>query len=102
MLTMKPMRSPLMVTALLAAVLPILPTQANAQTTRLTFEGPLNFLRVHEVGTGFGPPNNMLNAEVIFSVTTQPNRFFGFQLRNDENALAHQAILDVLRDAFLN
>jgi hypothetical protein len=98
---MKMIRNTLPVVVLLAAVMIATP-QADAQTVRTTFEGPLNFLRVGEVGDSFGPPSDELNAEVIFSVATHPTRFFGFQLRNDRNALAHQAMLEVLRDAFLN
>jgi hypothetical protein len=98
---MKTIRNTLSIVALLAAVMIATP-QANAQTERRTFQGPLNFLRVHDVGSGFGAPGDVLNAEVIFSVATEPNRFFGFQLRNDQNALAHQAMLEVLRDAFFN
>jgi hypothetical protein len=99
---MKMIRNTLSVVALLAVMMMIATPQANAQTGRFTFEGRLNFLRVHEVGTGFGSRRDFLNAEVIFSVETEPNQFFGFQLRNDENALAHQAMLEVLRDAFFN
>jgi hypothetical protein len=99
---MKTIKNTLMALALVAAMLPMMIPQANAQTTRLTFEGSLNFLRVHEVGSGFGPPSDTLNAEVIFSIAQVPDQFFGFQLRNDQNSLAHQAMLDVLRDAFLN
>ncbi|MDJ0800167.1 MAG: hypothetical protein QNJ51_25735 [Calothrix sp. MO_167.B12] len=33
-------------------------------------------------------------------LNTQPRKAFGFKLRQDSNALVHQGMLDVLRDAF--
>jgi len=99
---MRKIKDTLLIIALLAAVgIPSLPAKAQAEII-ITFQGQVNFLRVHDVGTGFGPPNDMLDAEVIFSVSSTPNQFFGFQLRNNENGAAHQAMFDLLRDAFLN
>jgi hypothetical protein len=57
-------------------------------------------LRVHDVGTGFGPPTDFIDVEVVIALDTQPSRFFGFQLRNDARLPARQAMLDLLRDAF--
>ncbi|MET0752858.1 MAG: hypothetical protein ABWZ66_05775 [Pyrinomonadaceae bacterium] len=67
--------------------------QVNAQ-------GKLTMLRVHDVGTGFGPPSDFLNAEVIIMLDTQPGRSFGFQLRNDAQLPARQGMLDLLQLAF--
>lgn len=61
--------------------------------------GKLTFLRVHDVGTKFGPPTDQIDAEVIMKLTTQPDRAMGFQLRNDGNRPARQGMLDLLRDA---
>ena len=66
----------------------------------LVAEGLITFLRVHDVGTGFGPPFDSLDAEVIVKVDTQPLRAFGFQLRNDGSEAARRGMLDLLRDAF--
>ncbi|HEU0021800.1 MAG TPA: hypothetical protein VFR55_09040 [Dehalococcoidia bacterium] len=63
--------------------------------------GKLSFLRVHDVGTGFGPPTDFLNVEVVVQLAGQPGSF-GFQLRNDTNRAARQGMLDLLRDAFNN
>jgi hypothetical protein len=67
--------------------------------------GKVTMLRVHEVGTAFGPPSDRIDVEVVFWLNRavgEPGLSFGFQLRNDDNGLAHQGMLDVLRDAFSN
>jgi hypothetical protein len=62
--------------------------------------GKLKLLRVHDVGTKYGPPADQIDVEVVFSLTTAPDKAFGFKLRNDTQRLAHQGMLDLLRDAF--
>jgi|GEM_PF-6661918 len=61
--------------------------------------GKLAFLRVHDVGTGFGPPSDFIDVEVVCGIK-QVIGGFGFKLRNDTNALAHTGMLNLLRDAF--
>jgi hypothetical protein len=68
-------------------------TLANAQ-------GRITFLRVHDVGTGFGPPTDFIDVEVVIVLDTLPGRGFGFQLRADNNESAAHGMLDLLRDAF--
>jgi hypothetical protein len=68
----------------------------------LQSNGKLTFLRVHDVGTKFGPPSDQIDVEVVMKLTTEPTRAMGFTLRNDTNRLAHQGMLDLLRDAFSN
>jgi hypothetical protein len=63
-------------------------------------DGKVTLLRVHDVGTKFGPPNDQLDVEVIVQLNTEPGQAFGFQLRNDTNSLARQGMLNLLRDAF--
>lgn len=63
-------------------------------------EGKINFLRVHEVGSGWGPATDQLDAEVIFRVTGGASDFaYGFQLRNDSNGPAHEAMFSLLKEA---
>jgi hypothetical protein len=62
--------------------------------------GKLTFLRVHDVGTGFGPPNDFIDVEVVCKLDTKPTFAFGFQLRNDNQRPARAGMLDLLRDAF--
>jgi len=62
--------------------------------------GKLTFLRAHDVGSGFGPPSDFIDVEVVLKLNTFPDRAMGFQLRNDANRPARQGMLDLLRDAF--
>jgi hypothetical protein len=62
--------------------------------------GHVTFLRVHDVGTGFGPPTDFIDVEVVVKLDSKPNNAFGFQLRNDNNRPARAGMLDLLRDAF--
>lgn len=63
-------------------------------------KGKLTFLRVHDLGTKFGPASDQIDVEVVMKLDTQPDRAMGFQLREDRNRPARQGMLDVLRDAF--
>lgn len=66
----------------------------------LSASGKVTFLRAHDVGTGFGPPNDFLDAEVIVQLDSQPGKSFGFQLRADEEEYARSGMLSLLRSAF--
>jgi hypothetical protein len=66
----------------------------------LTLSGQLSLLRVHERGSGYGPPSDFIDVEVVVQFTGRPADAFGFQLRNDANLPARQGMLDLLRDAF--
>jgi len=62
--------------------------------------GRIQFLRVNDVGTGYGPPNDFIDAEVIFQLDTQPEKAFGLQLRTDANRLVNRGKLNLLRLAY--
>ena len=64
--------------------------------------GKVTFLQVREVVGTFGPPNDLIEAEVIIRIHSHPDRAMGFQLQDDRNRAAHQGMLDLLRDAFNN
>jgi hypothetical protein len=64
--------------------------------------GKLTFLRAHDVGTGWGPPNDQLDVEVVFMLDSVPQGAFGFQLRNDANEPVREAMVGLLRDAYVN
>ena len=83
--------------ALLAAPV-FLAAPAKAEIRQST--GKVTFLRVHDVGTKYGPPADQLDVEVVIKLSTEPRSAFGFRLRNDANLAAHQGMLDLLRDAF--
>ncbi len=65
-------------------------------------EGQITFLRVNEVGDSYGPAGDAIQVEAIIQLDTLPGMAFGFELRNDKQRPAHQGMLDVLRDAFVN
>ena len=64
--------------------------------------GTLTLLRVHDVGTGYGPPNDFIDVEVVAQLDTRPEGAFGFQLRTDSNQPVREGMLNLLRDAFNN
>lgn len=64
--------------------------------------GKIVFLRAHDLGTGFGPPNDALDVEAVFILNAIGDGAFGFQLRNDDKLPARQAMFTLLRDAFVN
>jgi hypothetical protein len=63
-------------------------------------QGKLVFLRVHDVGTGWGPPHDFIDVECVMILGNDPSKAYGFQLRNDINSNARKGMLDLLRDAF--
>jgi len=65
-------------------------------------QGKLTFLRAHDVGTGFGPPTDFLDVEVVFILDSAPQNAFGFQLRTDANEPVREAMVGLLRDAYVN
>ena len=88
-------RSAIVIIALFMMV--VFTITASAQVNA---RGKLTVLRVHDVGTGFGPPTDFIDVEVVIGLDSQPGKFFGFQLRNDAKLPARQGMLDLLRDAF--
>jgi hypothetical protein len=65
-------------------------------------QGKLTFLRAHDVGTGWGPPNDQLDVGVVFILDSVPQDAFGFQLRTDANEPVREAMVGLLRDAYVN
>lgn len=64
--------------------------------------GKIVFLRAHDLGTGYGPPNDELDVEAVFILNAIGDGAYGFQLRNDEKLPARQAMFSLLRDALVN
>jgi|SRR5271166_1482627 len=62
--------------------------------------GKIIFLRAHDLGTGYGPPNDFLDVEAVFILNSLGDGAYGFQLRNDGNLPARQAMFSLLREAF--
>lgn len=66
----------------------------------LAAEGRITLLRVHDVGTKYGPPSDELDVEVVVWLDNFPPRAFGFKLRSTPDEKTHKAMLDQLRDTF--
>jgi hypothetical protein len=64
--------------------------------------GKIVFLRAHDLGTKYGPPTDQLDVETVFILDAIGDGAYGFQLRNDDNLPARQAMFSLLRDAFMN
>jgi hypothetical protein len=64
--------------------------------------GKIVFLRAHDLGTAYGPPNDQLDVEAVFILNAIGDGAYGFQLRNDDKLPARQAMFSLLRDAFVN
>src|SRR5215475_9230938 len=94
---MRRMRAIAGLAALIAA---LVTTPVNAD--RVQSSGKITFLRVHDVETGFGPPSDFIDVEVVIQLNNTSSESFGFQLRNDANRATRQGMLDLLRDAFNN
>jgi hypothetical protein len=62
--------------------------------------GKISYLRAHENGTGWGPSNDYLDAEVIVRLENDGSRAYGFQLRRNDDLPAAQAMFALLQDAF--
>jgi hypothetical protein len=67
---------------------------------RLSATGTPVLLRVHERGSGYGPPSDRLDVEVIVQIDREPGRSFGFSLRDDVTQPAHRGMFGRLRHAF--
>lgn len=65
----------------------------------LNATGRVTLLRAHDVGTGFGPPDDRIDVEGVLQVDTQPGMSFGLTLRTGADSADHAAMFDLLRDA---
>lgn len=62
--------------------------------------GKIAFLRVHDLGTGYGPPDDYLDAEMIVRLETTPDLALGLQLRQGSLRADHEAMGSLLREAW--
>lgn len=62
--------------------------------------GVITLLRVHDEETGFGPPDDQLDADVIVMLDSEPEKAFGFKLRTGDDLADAGGKLHALRDAF--
>ena len=80
----------------------LLLTSFAPSASLLNASGKITLLRVHDVGTGYGPTADFIDVEAVIQLDTKPGSAFGFQLRNDNERVSREAMLNLLRDAFRN
>lgn len=64
--------------------------------------GKVTFLRLHDMNTGFGPPADPTPGELIISLDSEPNVWFGLALRAGVSEAMAKGSLDLVRDSFMN
>ncbi len=64
-----------------------------------TAQGRITWLRVHDLGSGYGPKSDFLDAECVFGLDTQPRRAFGFALKPGGGLAAHEGMLALAQNA---
>ena len=84
-----------------AARLATLPAM-DAKADILAATGNIVLMRVHELGSGFGPNDDFIDVEAVVQLSTLEGKTLGFQLRKNDEGPVHLAMLDLLRDAFAN
>lgn len=60
-----------------------------------------NYIRVGPVGDSWGPPSDMIQAEVVFTLAGD-SKAYGINLTSDADSATHQAMFDLVRDGFTN
>lgn len=69
---------------------------------RLRRSGRVDFLRAHELKTGYGPGHDHIDVEFVGRVSGESDHTFGATLRTDERLPSHQAMFQLLRDGIVN
>jgi hypothetical protein len=63
--------------------------------------GKIKALRVHDLGTGYGPNTDFIDVEAVVALEANDNRY-GFQLRQDPKLPAREGMLELLLTAMRN
>jgi hypothetical protein len=86
----------------LLAIIVLFSSATSPNFALLNAKGKITMLRVHDVGTKYGPPSDQIDVEVVIWLDTKPGSAFGFQMRTDNQRVTRGGMLDLLRDAFRN
>lgn len=62
--------------------------------------GRITMLRVHDVGTMYGPPTDPIDGEVVIQLDSDTDSAFGFKLRTGADLEAQRRMFKILQDAF--
>lgn len=66
----------------------------------VTRTGKIAMLRVHRRGSGFGPPADRIEGELVVKLEPFATEAYGVTLRDDADGPTHRAMFDLLRGAF--
>jgi hypothetical protein len=72
------------------------------ETAALTVPSAISMLRVHDLGGGYGPPDDHIDGELIAKVSGAPNHAVGATLRTDSRLPSHEGMLALLRDGLVH
>lgn len=61
--------------------------------------GKIIFLRIHDIGTGYGPEHDQIDVEAVIRLNSGPMAF-GLQLRNNNSSVAQRGMLHVIQLAY--
>lgn len=64
--------------------------------------GTVTFLRVHDLGGGYGPNDDRIDGELVAKVSGAPERAVGTTLRADNKLPSHEGMLALLRDGLVH
>lgn len=64
--------------------------------------GSVTFLRVHDLHSGYGPPDDKIDGELVAKVSGEPVHAFGTTLRSDSRLPSHEGMLALLRDGLVH
>ncbi|MET0752859.1 MAG: S1 family peptidase [Pyrinomonadaceae bacterium] len=62
--------------------------------------GRITMLRVHDMGTMYGPPTDPIDGEVVIKLDSDTDSAFGFRLRTGAELEAQRRMFKILQDAF--
>ncbi|WFE25046.1 hypothetical protein O7623_16625 [Solwaraspora sp. WMMD791] len=71
------------------------------ETAALTAPSAISMLRVHDLGGGYGPPDDHIDTEVIVHLAGRPGETFGLALRADATLPANWGMFTGLRVALV-
>ena len=85
------------------SILLSLATVTSVQAGLYATTGQITYLRAHALGSGWGPPTDFIDVEIIVKLDSQPGKAFGFQLRdNNSDTSLRKAMFDILLKAYKN
>ena len=64
--------------------------------------GKISLLHINDTDYGYGTDPDSMDVDVIIALDTQPNMAFGFKMRDNDNEIVSQGMLQLLIAAYRN